>query len=124
MTVVPTAADAVLVALGAAAGAPLRYVVHRVAREHWGAPPAAGTLAVNVAGSFVLGLLLGGGSGPRWVALVGTGFCGALTTFSTLALEVWEALDDGPRWHAVANVAASVFLGIGAAALGWWLASA
>lgn len=115
-----TATDAVLVALGAAVGAPLRYLVHHVARERVGATPLAGTLAVNVVGSFVLGGLVGAALTGAPLALVGVGFCGALTTFSTLALELWDALDDDRAVHAAVNTLLSLLLGVGAAALGWW----
>ena len=113
--------DALLVALGAALGAPARYLVNHWVRERLGGTPTAGTLLVNVAGSFVLGLLVGGGAAPTALALVGIGFCGALTTFSTLALEIWDAMADDRHPHAVANVALSLTLGLGAAWLGWML---
>jgi CrcB protein len=119
-----TALDAGLVALGAAVGAPLRYLVNHVVRERLGGTPAAGTLLVNVAGSFLLGLIVGAGATGWPLALVGIGFCGALTTFSTLALEVWEAMAEDLRPQAVANVALSLALGLGAAWLGWTLAQA
>jgi fluoride exporter len=117
-----TATDAMLVALGAAFGAPLRYLVNHWVREHLGGTPTAGTLVVNVVGSLVLGAVVGAGVGAAPLALVGIGFCGALTTFSTLALEVWDALSDDRHFHAVANVALSLTFGIGAAWLGWVLA--
>ncbi|MGL5866359.1 MAG: fluoride efflux transporter FluC [Dermatophilaceae bacterium] len=116
-----TFADAALVIVGAVVGAPVRFWVSWWVLTQWGCVPTRGTLIVNVAGSFALGLLVGGGVGGGWLALVGTGFCGALTTFSTLALEVWEAIQDGSRGPAAANVALSLVLGTGAAALGWWL---
>jgi len=116
-----TPTDALLVALGAAVGAPLRYLVNHWIRERLGGTPAAGTLVVNVAGSFVLGAIVGAGVGGAPLALVGIGFCGALTTFSTLALEVWDAMSDDRRHQAVANVALSLTLGVGAAWLGWVL---
>lgn len=112
---------ALLVAIGAAAGAPVRLLVNHALRVRLGATPMAGTLAVNIAGSFLLGLLAGWGVHGNSLALVGVGFCGTLTTFSTLALEIWEAFDDGPRRFAIVNVAASLTLGVGAAALGWTL---
>lgn len=116
-----SALDALLVALGAAVGAPLRYLANHVARERLGTTPAAGTLAVNVLGSLVLGSLAGAAVTGAPLALVGTGFCGALTTFSTLALELWDALEDDRPVHAAVLLLSSLVLGIGAAALGWWL---
>jgi CrcB protein len=71
---------ALLVALGASVGAPLRFLVAKAV------PGVAATLLVNVAGSAVLGLLVS--PSPSTAALVGIGFCGALTTFSTFAVEV------------------------------------
>lgn len=115
-----TGTHALLVALGAAVGAPARLLVGHWVRDRSGTT-AAGTLAVNLIGSFVLGALVGAGVGTGWVALLGIGFCGAFTTFSSLALEVWEALEDGRRVEATSVVAASLALGIGAAALGWWM---
>lgn len=74
------------VALGAAVGAPVRYLVDRwlnVGRTFpWG------TFAVNVAGSFVLALLLGLHVGDTASQILGLGFCGALTTYSTFGFEV------------------------------------
>lgn len=116
-----TLVDAALVALGAALGAPLRYLTNHWVRERLGGTPAAGTLVVNVVGSVVLGLLVGAGVTGAPLALVGIGFCGALTTFSTLALEVWDAMSDDRYPHAVANVTLSLVLGLGAAWLGWTL---
>ena len=116
-----TLTNALLVALGAAVGAPLRYLANHGIRARFGGTPAAGTLVVNIAGSFVLGLLVGAGVGSAPLALVGIGFCGALTTFSTLALEIWDALADDRYAHAVANVALSLTLGLGAAWLGYAL---
>ncbi|MBP6995787.1 MAG: CrcB family protein [Phycicoccus sp.] len=112
---------ALLVAIGAAVGAPVRLLVNHALRVQCGATPMAGTLTVNVVGSFLLGLLAGWGVHGNSLALVGVGFCGALTTFSTLALEIWEAFDEGPRRLALINVVASLTLGVGAAALGWSL---
>jgi CrcB protein len=117
-----TALDALLVALGAAVGAPLRYLVSHWSREGLHAVPTVGTIVVNVVGSFALGLLVGSGTDGRCAALVGVGFCGALTTFSTLALEIWGALTDRRRTEAVLNVALSLALGVGAAWLGYVVA--
>lgn len=118
-----TVVDALLVAVGAALGAPARYLTNHWVRERLGGTAVAGTLIVNVVGSFVLGVLVGAGVTGAPMALVGIGFCGALTTFSTLALEVWDAMSDDRRTHAVVNVGLSLALGLGAAWLGWFLAT-
>lgn len=82
----------VTVGLGGAAGAALRYVIETWAVARLGQSWPWGTLAVNVLGSLILGLAMGGvlaAELPRWVSLlVATGFCGALTTFSSFALQV------------------------------------
>lgn len=110
-----------LVALGAAVGAPLRHAVTQVLRDR-GATSHLGTLVVNVVGSFVLGLLVGGGVAGNALALVGTGFCGALTTMSTLALEVWDAIIERRTPHAAATLVLHLVLGLGLAWLGWAIA--
>ncbi|MEX5720858.1 fluoride efflux transporter FluC [Geodermatophilus maliterrae] len=101
-------------AVGAMAGAPLRLLAARLAARSRH-DPALGTLAVNVAGSAVLGVLLGLGSVPSWVlALVGTGFCGTLTTFSTFGADVVRLVEERAVGRALAYTAASLVLGIGA----------
>jgi CrcB protein len=104
---------AVLIVVGAAVGAPLRYLAARWLNRA-GAP--WGTLAVNVVGSFLLGVVLARAT-PEIAALVGTGFCGALTTYSTYALETVEL----PRARAWAYALGSVLAGLAAAALGFAL---
>ncbi|MGY2083434.1 fluoride efflux transporter FluC [Blastococcus sp. SYSU DS0539] len=115
---------ALLVALGAAAGAPLRLLAARVAGRA-GRDPAPGTLVVNVAGSAVLGLLLGLAAVPAGVvALVGTGFCGALTTFSTFGADVVRLLDERGIGRALGYLVATLVLGLGAAAGAYLVAGA
>lgn len=110
---------ALLVVLGAAVGAPLRYAVDRVVQARYGSP--WGTFAVNTAGSLVLGVVVGTAASPEVVALVGTGFCGALTTYSTFALETMSLAERGRRGAAALNAVGSVVVGLAAAALGLWL---
>jgi CrcB protein len=110
-----------LVAVGALVGAPVRLLVTRLAARR-GGDPALGTLAVNVAGSALLGVLLGRADVPAWaVILVGTGFCGTLTTFSTFGADVVRMLDERVLGRALAYLVATVVLGIGAAAAGYTL---
>ncbi|RJK95436.1 FluC/FEX family fluoride channel [Vallicoccus soli] len=109
--------SALLVALGAAVGAPLRWAVGELAARRGSRLPR-GTLAVNVAGSLLLGALVGAGAGGGALLLLGTGFCGALTTFSTLSAEAVRLLEDGDRAAAAAYVVLSLVLGVAAAAAG------
>ncbi|GAA4507905.1 MULTISPECIES: fluoride efflux transporter CrcB [Nonomuraea] len=113
---------ALLVVLGAAVGAPLRYAVDQAVRARQGSMFPWGTLLVNVAGSALLGFLAALPVGPGWTALLGTGFCGALTTYSTLGYETVRLAERGAGRHAVANAVASVALGLAAAAGGVLLA--
>ncbi|MEU7824084.1 fluoride efflux transporter CrcB [Catellatospora sp. NPDC049133] len=114
-----------LVALGAAVGAPLRYLVDRAVQARHDAVFPWGTLTVNVAGSLILGLLTGAalaGAVPGSVtALLGTGFCGALTTYSTFGYETVKLVETGSFGQAFANVAVSVAAGLAAAAAGYAL---
>ncbi len=109
-----------LVALGAAVGAPVRYLVDRAVGGRTRLP--WGTFAVNVAGCLVLGAVAGWGGAPAGVvALVGTGFCGALTTYSTVAWETLVLGEGGRGRNAGAYVLGSTAAGVGAAAVGWSL---
>jgi CrcB protein len=113
-----------LVALGAAVGAPLRYLTDRAVQSRHESGFPWGTLCVNLFGSLVLGLLTGLPAGHAVSALLGTGFCGALTTYSTFSYETLRLAQDGRRWHAAANVTISIVAGLGAAYLGVMLATA
>ncbi|MCA2214430.1 fluoride efflux transporter CrcB [Jidongwangia harbinensis] len=113
-----------LVALGAAVGAPLRYLTDLAVRRRLRSAFPWGTLAVNVAGSLMLGLLVGLPAPSAVATLVGTGFCGALTTYSTFGYETLRLARAGLRRHAVANVLGSVLAGLAAAYLGILLAQA
>jgi CrcB protein len=116
---------ALWVALGAAVGAPLRYLtdraIHRLGR---GGRYPWGTFTVNVVGSFVLGLVSATAPAPAVAALVGVGFCGALTTYSTFAYETVALAERRAVAAAVANVVGSVAVGLAAAVLGHLLGRA
>lgn len=113
------------VAAGGALGAVSRYLLSGwVARLAGGSAFPWGTLAVNVLGSFCLGLLMGAGGEGRWLipptlrTLIGIGFLGAFTTFSTFSYETLEALRIGDHRVALGNVAASLASGLLACWLG------
>ena len=106
-----------LVMAGALAGAPLRLLADRIAVARRGRTTGLGTLGVNVVGSGILGALLGLTSAPSWVvALVGTGFCGTLTTFSTFGFDVVRLIEERTAARALAYLTATLALGLGAAA--------
>jgi CrcB protein len=111
-----------LVALGAAIGAPARYLADRAVQARLRSTFPFGTFAVNVLGSFILGAVAGsaahGGASPHVSAAIGTGFCGALTTYSTFSYETMRLVEGRRGGPAALNVAGSIALGICAAALG------
>jgi CrcB protein len=117
-----------LVVVGAMVGAPLRYLTDRAVQKRHDTVFPWGTFTVNVVGCLVLGLLSGavaaGAASPHVQLLVGTGLCGALTTYSTFSYETLRLAEGGARFFAVANVVASVVAGLGAAFLGASLADA
>ncbi|MBM0234616.1 fluoride efflux transporter CrcB [Micromonospora sp. STR1_7] len=111
-----------LIALGAAVGAPLRYLTDRAVQSRHGSAFPWGTFTVNVVGSLLLGALVGWPAGPTVGALLGTGFCGALTTYSTFSYETLRLARSGRRFLALANVLGSVAAGLTAATVGYALA--
>jgi CrcB protein len=113
---------ALVVAAGAAVGAPLRYVTDRAVQVRHRSTFPYGTLLVNVTACLVLGLVTGATRlSPTLFALLATGFCGALSTYSTYAYETLRLAEEGLWPQAVLNVAVSVALGLAAASLGVWV---
>jgi CrcB protein len=110
-----------LIALGAGLGAPARYLSDRAIQSRYPTLFPWGTVLVNVLACMVLGIVVGVRSNPTVTALVGTGFCGALSTYSAFGYETFRLSRQGARWLAAGNVALSLVAGIGAATLGWWL---
>ena len=111
------------VALGGAAGALARHGVSSAVAAAFGTRFPLGTLVVNVAGSFAMGWLFALFIGrvdlsPELRLLLTTGLLGAFTTFSTFSVETLVLLQAGRWLAAVANVALSVALCLGAAWLG------
>ena len=115
------------VALGAAFGAPARYLTDRAVQRWHASPFPFGTLTVNLVGSLVLGVLVGsadhGGASSDLLLLAGTGFCGAFTTFSTFGFETVRLLEEGSVLEAGLNALGSLVLGVLAAAAGFALAA-
>jgi fluoride exporter len=103
-------------------GAPSRYLLDRAVTSRIDSELPWGTFLVNMTGSlllgFLTGLVLAHQMGPVPKALLGTGFCGAYTTFSTFTYETLRLVEDGELRQAATNVAMSVVIGVGFAAAG------
>jgi CrcB protein len=107
-----------LLAVGGATGTLLRYGLGRWLDEvAWAKGLPLGTFVINVTGSFMLGVaavVILERLPPEyqhWYLLIGTGFCGGYTTFSTFELETVRLVRDGSFWFALVNVAGSVVIG-------------
>lgn len=115
-----------LVLFGGSVGAPSRYLIDRyVQRRNNGVFPW-GTFTVNLIGSLILGVLTGSAHAlPAHVlTLLGSGFCGALTTFSTFGFETVRLLEDGSLREAGLNAVGGLILGVVIAALGYAVGAA
>lgn len=116
------------VAGGAALGAVSRYLIDQLIQSRGESVLPWGTFTVNMTGSLLFGFVLAASASDAIpslaVAALGTGFCGSLTTFSTLSYETLRLAESGARVYAVLNIAMTVLGGIILAALGWVLALA
>jgi fluoride exporter len=118
-----TTTAGLLVVLGAPAGAPTRYLTDRWLQSTHGTGFPWGAFTVNIVASFGLGLITGLAAGatvsPAVAVLIGTGFCGALSTWSTLGFETVRLAEDRAWTQAAFNIVVSVLAGLGAAGLGF-----
>lgn len=115
------------IAVAGALGAPARYALDQLIRAHVAARLPLGTLVINITGSLLLGVIVGlamyhgFGSTPKTV--LGTGFCGAYTTFSTFAYDTIHLAKKGAFPAALQNIVSSALLPALAAAAGLGLAA-
>lgn len=118
----------VLLSLAGGLGAVCRLVVDGAVRARWGRGFPYGTLVINVGGSLLLGLLSGlvlfHGVPTAWRSVLGTGFCGGYTTFSTASFETVRLIQERRPVAAVLNGAGSLVLAVLAGGLGLLLAGA
>lgn len=120
--------ELVEVGAGAVVGAPLRYMVDQVVNSRTRAEFPWGTYVINATGAFLLGLLTGlalyHGMGDVPSLVLGTGFCGAYTTFSTFSWESFQLVENGAPISGLYNVAGSLVVSLLLAAAGMALAYA
>lgn len=119
------------IGLGGMFGANARYWLQGWIQSRAGISFPWGTMAVNVSGSFALGLLLAylaerysGGHSAAFRLAVGIGFLGGYTTFSTFSYETLQLMQGGSWGRVMGNVAGSVFVGLFAAWAGMKLGRA
>ena len=116
----------ILISIGAALGANARYLVDLWAAGRFGASFPYGTFLVNATGSLLLGFMVASAVGwldisPEVRLLVGVGFLGSYTTFSSLSVESIAMWQEGNFWHGVANVVGTNVIGLLGALLGIYI---
>jgi CrcB protein len=117
-----------LVIAGALIGAPLRYLTDRFVQSRHRTVFPWSTFVVNVTGCLILGLVTAavsaGAASSQVQLLVGTGLCGALTTYSTFSYETLRLTEEGASFFAATNIIASIVAGLGTAFTGAAIAQA
>lgn len=110
--------DALLISIGGALGASFRYIVVQLLHDR---SQLLSTLVVNVVGSFILGIVFLGVSDHELMLLVGVGFCGAFTTFSTFSYQTLQRWEEGRLSVAILNAGANLLLSLGGYGLAWFV---
>ena len=117
---------ALLTFLAGAVGAVTRFGLDSAVKQRWQSSFPWATVIINVSGSLLLGVLAGivlfDGWSPVWQTVVGTGFCGGYTTFSTASFETVRLVQQGRRLLALLNATVSLLLAVAACAAGLALA--
>jgi fluoride exporter len=121
--------DFLAISVAAIVGANFRYFLSRLAAREFGPVFPAGTLIINVLGSFIVGFFIIWTServllDPRWRLLVVVGFCGSFTTFSSYAFEAMSYFERGQWGLMLTNVLSNNLLCLGGALAGMALARA
>jgi CrcB protein len=121
--------DFLAISVAAIVGANLRYLLSRFAAKELGPVFPFGTLAINIAGSFIVGFFVIWTTervlaDPRWRLLVVVGFCGSFTTFSSYAFETMSYFEQGQWGLMLTNIFSNNLLCLGGALAGMALARA
>lgn len=106
------------IAIGGSIGALCRYFINKLFQKSTDRFPF-GTFSVNMIGTFLLGWLVGHQAQEAWMFFLGTGFCGAFTTFSTLNWEILRLKQSQQKYKMIYYVILTYFFGILLAALGY-----
>jgi CrcB protein len=113
----------VLTLVAGACGALARFLLDSSIKSRWKSPFPRATVIINVTGSLLLGILAGlvlfHGQPPAWQTVVGTGFCGGYTTFSTASFETVRLVQQNRRSLALLNAVGSLVLSVAACAVGF-----
>lgn len=116
----------VLTFLAGAAGAVARFVLDSSIKQRWRTPFPWATMVINVSGSLLLGVLAGlvlfDDQSAVWQTVIGTGFCGGYTTFSTASFETVRLVEQNRRGLALLNAVGSLVVAVAACAAGLALA--
>jgi len=116
-----TEIEMLLIGLGGAIGAISRFGIAEIAKRTFSGAFPVGTLIANLAGCFLIGVLLGSGQADKSDPLrlgVGVGFLGALTTFSTFGAETINQVNEGNWGIVIGNISANLILGLTCVVLG------
>jgi len=113
----------IIVGSGGFIGTALRYLVQVNVEKFLASSFPLGTFLVNVAGSFVIGIIYalaekGNLMNPEWRIFLAIGICGGFTTFSTFAMDNLNLMKDNSLWQLLLYTGGSLFLGIAAVYLG------
>lgn len=113
----------VLTLVAGACGALARFLLDSSIKSRWQSPFPWATVIINVTGSLLLGILAGlvlfHGQPTAWQTVVGTGFCGGYTTFSTASFETVRLVQQNRRSLALLNAVGSLVLSVAACAVGF-----
>jgi CrcB protein len=112
-----------IVGTGGFLGSVARYLTQIIAERYLHSSFPWGTLAANIAGCFIIGLVYalserGNMLSPEWRIFMTVGFCGGFTTFSAFAYNNLSMLSENNYMQLLFNVGLNIFLGIGAVYLG------
>ena len=110
-----TEIEILLIGLGGALGAISRFAIGELSKKYFSGTFPLGTLVANLAGCFLIGVILGSGHAKKSDPIrlgIGVGFLGALTTFSTFGAETINHFNEGDWPIAFSNVLANVVLGL------------